>query len=376
MAGPARATRPICPMRSTIPTPASRLREVGLLFLRLGLLGFGGPAAHIALMREEVVRRRGWLSEEEFLDLVGAVNLLPGPNSTELAIHIGLRRAGLAGLCVAGAAFILPAMLLVLGAAWVYVRFGHLPAVLAGWNGAKPAVVAVVALAVLAFARTAVRPRGAWPAAGVALALALAGVAELPTLLAGGAVAFLVYQVYQAGSRTVAGVVGLDWLLWYFLKVGSVLYGSGYVLLSFLRGGLVERAHLLTESQLLDAIAVGQITPGPVFTTATFVGYLLRGVPGAVVATVGIFLPAFVLVGAGRPLVDWLRRTPGARAFLDGVNAAAVALMGLVVVQLGRSAVTSVPSVAVLAASLLLLRAGVNSAWLVAGGAVAGLLVH
>lgn len=347
------------------------MREVGLLFLRLGLLGFGGPAAHIALMREEVVRRRGWLSEAEFLDLVGAVNLLPGPNSTELAIHIGLRQAGLPGLLVAGVAFIFPATLLVLGFAWAYVRFGHLPAVLAGWNGAKPVVVAVVALAVLAFGRTAVRARGAWLAAATALALALAGAPELAALLAGGTASLL---FYQARRGTVAGVVGLDWLLWYFLKVGSVLYGSGYVLLSFLRGGLVERARLLSESQLLDAVAVGQITPGPVFTTATFVGYLLRGVPGALVATVGIFLPAFVLVGLGGPLVTWLRRTPRARAFLDGVNAAAVALMGLVVVQLGHSALTSVPALLVLLASFGLLSAGVNSAWLIAGGAVAGLL--
>jgi chromate transporter len=348
------------------------LREVGLLFLRLGLVGFGGPAVHIALMREEVVRRRDWLSEEEFLDLVGAVNLLPGPNSTELAIHIGLRRAGVPGLFVAGIAFILPAMLLVLGLAWAYQRYGHLPAVLASWNGARPAVVALVALAVIAFGRTAVQPRGAWLAAVTALALGLAGTPELMTLLVGGAV---VFSVQAKQSQRVAGVVGLDWILWYFLKVGSVLYGSGYVLLSFLRGGLVERAHLLTESQLLDAIVVGQVTPGPVFTTATFVGYLLRGLPGGLVATAGIFLPAFVLVGIGGPLVAWLRRSPGARAFLHGVNAAAVALMALVLVQLGRAAVVSPVTLGGLLASLVLLRAGVNSAWLVAGGAIGGLLL-
>jgi chromate transporter len=349
----------------------SALREVGVLFTRLGCLGFGGPPAHIALMRDEVVLRRAWLTEEEFLDLVGAVNLLPGPNSTELAIHIGRRRAGVPGLVVAGLCFILPATVMVMACAWAYVRFGRLPAVLDGWNGAKPAVLAVVGVALLGFGRAATRPRGAWAAVVVALALAVAGTPELAVLLAGGGVVLL---WRRGGGWPAATVVGLDWLLWYFLKVGSVLYGSGYVLLAFLRSGLVERGHLLTESQLLDAVAVGQLTPGPVFTAATFVGYLLRGIPGALVATGGIFLPAFVLVGVGGRLVEWLRRTPGARAFLDGVNAAAVALMALVLVQLGRGAVTSLSSLVVLVASLALLMAGVNSAWLVAGGALVGLV--
>ena len=380
-----------CPARSNIEPRASALREVARLFLKLGLVGFGGPAAHIALMRDEVVRRRGWMSDEEFLDAVGAVNLLPGPNSTELALHIGRRQAGTAGLLVAGACFILPPVALVLACAWAYVRYGRLPAVLGAWAGAQPVVVAVVAMALAGFARTALRTTPAIVAGLLALLLAALGVHELVVLLAAGllvlavrmpslprgAAAGMVALVpWLPAASPPAAVPGLGWLFLFFFKTGAVLYGSGYVLLSFLRGGLVERGGWLTEAQLLDAVAAGQLTPGPVFTTATFIGYLLHGVRGGLVATAGIFLPAFLLVGVSGAIIPWVRRSPPARAFLDGVNAGSVALMAAVTWELGRHAVTSPWLGALAAASLLLLRAGVNSSWLVAGGALAGALLR
>jgi chromate transporter len=339
-------------------------------------------------MRHEVVTRRGWLTDQEFLDLVGAVSLLPGPNSTELAIHIGRRRAGYPGLIVAGICFIVPAMVLVLGCAWAYVRFGRVPAVVGAWDGAKPVVIAVVVAALVGFGRTALHPAGTIVAAVVALGLAIAGVHELIVLVAGGLITLGFHASAWRRPATpamigVAGVAivassgtGLGWLFLYFLKIGSVLYGSGYVLLSFLRSGLVERSGLLTEGQLLDAVAVGQLTPGPVFTTATFVGYLLHGVPGGLVATLGIFLPAFLLVGASGALVPWIRRTPAAGAFLDGVNAAAVALMAAVSWTLGRGVLTGMVAGGLALISFALVMAGVNSAWLIAGGALIGLALR
>ncbi len=385
------APEPFCPARSIIEPRASALRDVARLFLKLGLVGFGGPAAHIALMRDEVVRRRGWMSDEEFLDAVGAVNLLPGPNSTELALHIGRRQAGTPGLLVAGACFILPPMALVLACAWAYVRFGRLPAVLGAWAGAQPVVVAVVAMALAGFARTALRTAPAAVAGLLALLLAVLGAHELVVLLAAGLLVLAVRMPSRArgaaagvaalvpwlpAASSAAAVPGLGWLFLFFFKTGAVLYGSGYVLLSFLRGGLVERGGWLTEAQLLDAVAAGQVTPGPVFTTATFIGYLLHGVPGGLVATAGIFLPAFLLVGVSGAIIPWLRRSPPARAFLDGVNAGSVALMAVVTWELGRHALTSPWLGALAAASLLLLRAGVNSSWLVAGGALVGALLR
>jgi chromate transporter len=363
---------------------APELWGLARLFLGLGAVGFGGPAAHIAMMEERVVRRRGWMTREEFLELVGVVNLLPGPNSTELAIHIGQRRAGVPGLLVAGVAFILPATLLVLVCAWAYVRYGAVPVVQGVWRGVQPVVVAVVAMALVDFARTGLRSVRLRAAATAALLLAVAGVNEFLVLLGGGALALGAAWRGAAASAlpwlvplavSPPGESGVPQIFLFFLRVGSVLYGSGYVLLAFLRGGLVERGGLITEAQLLDAVAVGQATPGPVFTTATFVGYLLAGVPGAVAATLGIFLPAFALVAASGPLVRWVRRTPWARAGLEGVTAASLALMAVVTWQLGRAAIDG-PVAALLAiGSALLLRAGINSALLMLAGATVGFLL-
>jgi chromate transporter len=380
------------------PPPAerrARLREVAAVFLRLGVTGFGGPAAHIALMEDELVRRRRWVPREEFLDLLGAVNLIPGPNSTELAMHLGRVRAGRAGLWLAGACFILPAMLIVMACAWAYQRWGALPALGGVLYGVKPVVLAVVAQAVWGLGRTALKHRrlavlgvlsavAAWLGARELAVLLLAGVlAALPAwrpgakgLFALPAPALLAAAGGAAGAATAAAVpVTLAGIFTFFLKIGAVLYGSGYVLLAFLRSGLVVERGWLTEAQLLDAVAVGQVTPGPVFTTATFIGWLLAGAPGAVVATAGIFLPAFLFVAVSGPLVPWLRARPAAGAFLDGVNAASLALMAVVAVQLGQAAMPDLPAGALaLGALLALVRFRVNPTWLLLAGAVAGLL--
>ncbi|WP_375771634.1 chromate efflux transporter [Archangium gephyra] len=375
------------------------LRELALLFLRLGTTAFGGPAAHIAMMEDEVVRRRKWLTREEFLDLLGAANLIPGPNSTELAIHIGHRRAGWSGLVVAGTCFILPAFLIVSAIGWVYTRFGQLPRVGHVLYGVKPVIIAVVLQAIWGLARGAAKTKLLAAVGGVCVALGFLGVNELLLLvLAGGFVTLWRLGTRKPGGGGTAppavkallpglplgGVVAataakgfsLGGLFLFFLKVGSILYGSGYVLLAFLRADLVERWGWLTEAQLLDAVAVGQVTPGPVFTTATFIGYVLGGPSGAVVATVGIFLPAFFFVAVSGPLVPRMRRSWVAGAFLDGVNVASLALMATVTWQLGRAALVDVWTVGLaLASAVLLIRYRVNSAWLVLGGAVVGLLV-
>jgi len=375
-------------------TPApGRLGEVARLFLKLGVIGFGGPAAHIALMREEVVRRRRWVSDERFLDLVGMANLIPGPTSTELSIYLGYVRAGWPGLLVGGICFIGPAVVIVLALAWLYVRYGTTPAVTSALYGITPVIIAIVAHAMWGLGRTAVKgPVSVLVGLG-ALVLALAGVNVLLLLVAGGVVVMLLQArapravglvaaltalggAGAASGQTAAGgvPVTLGTLFLTFLKIGAVLYGSGYVLLAFLRDDLVERLGWLTDRQLLDAIAVGQFTPGPVFTTATFIGYVLAGSVGALLATVAIFLPSFVFVAASRPLLPRLRRSRWAGAFLDGVNVAAVALMAAVTWQLARAAIVDGFTVALLILSgAALLAARVNSAWLIVGGAAAGL---
>ena len=369
----------------------SPLREVASVFLRLGLVAFGGPAAHIAMMREELVRRRRWVSDAAFVDLLGLTNLIPGPNSTEMAIHLGYVRAGPWGLVLGGVCFIGPAMLIVMALAWAYVRWGALPVATALLYGVKPVIIAIVLQAMWGLARTAVRGPLLAGAFVVAAALALAGVHELLVLFGAGGVAALVAPRRRAVAGAVAalawatparvmaaaaaaGGVTLGTMTLVFLKIGAVLYGSGYVLLAFLRADFVERLGWLTDRQLLDAVAVGQVTPGPVFTTATFIGFLLAGWTGAVLATVAIFLPSFVFVAASRPLLPRLRGSRRAAAFLDGVNVAALGLMAAVTWQLGRAAVVDPLTAALaLAAAVLLMRTRVNSVWLLAAGGALGL---
>jgi chromate transporter len=360
---------------------ASRLREVAFYFLRLGVTAFGGPAVHIAMMYEDVVNRRAWLTREEFLDLVGATNLIPGPNSTEMAIHIGHRRAGWPGLFAAGICFLVPPALIVAALAWAYVHFGALPAATSLLYGAKPAIIAIVAIALWSLGRTALRsPRSAFIAAAC-LAAALAGANEL-LILAGGAAlgawrpgVSAAFAALPAAALPSPAPFALPTLFGVFAKAGSVLFGSGYVLFAFIRADFVERLGWLTEAQLLDAIAVGQVTPGPLFTAATFIGYLLGGPSGAAVATAGIFLPAFFFVALSGPLVPRIRRSPLAGAMLDGVNAASLALMAAVLFTLARTALTGPLTFAIAAAAaaaLLLWRP--NPVWLLAAGAATGWL--
>jgi chromate transporter len=374
------------------PTPPTTLRELAWLFGKLGFTAFGGPAAHIAMMEDEVVRRRKWMTHERFLDLLGATNLIPGPNSTEMAIHIGHARAGWSGLFVAGACFIMPAVLIVSAIAWAYVRFGTLPALAGVLYGIKPVIIAVVIQALWGLGKAAVKTPFLAVVGALAFAASFAGLNELAVLAAGGVIvaigrgarrprasSWLPWPLLGAGT-TGATAAGASFGLWplflFFLKVGSVLFGSGYVLLAFLRSDLVDRLHWLTESQLLDAVAVGQVTPGPVFTTATFIGYILGGAPGAGLATIGIFLPAFVFVAISGPLVPRLRRSETAGAVLDGVNVASLALMAVVTLRLGRAAILDAPTALLAVASAaLLIRYRLNSAWLVLGGAAIGALV-
>ena len=393
------------PMRDRTRTESDRatdalrspVGEVARLFLKLGLIGFGGPAAHIALMEDDVVRRRRWLTREAFLDLLGATNLIPGPNSTEMAIHIGYLRAGWLGLIAGGACFILPAMMITLVLASAYTRYGRLPE--AGWilYGVKPVIIAVVVQAVWGLARRAVATPLAAATALAVLVLALRGANEVGLLFAAALGLPLIRAVATAGSaRALApgGLLGLSLaattgvspvgvaaggtallpqLALIFLKVGSILFGSGYVLLAFLRPDLVERTRWLTDPQLLDAIAVGQFTPGPVLTTATFIGYLVAGGAGAVVATVAIFLPSFVFVALSSPFIPRLRESPLAAGFLDGANSASVALMATVTWELGRAAVVDwLTGGLALVAAAVLLTTRINSAWLVVGGAAVG----
>jgi chromate transporter len=385
------------------------LAELALFFLRLGTTAFGGPAAHIAMMEDELVRRRKWSSREKFLDLLGASNLIPGPSSSELAIHIGYLRAGWMGLVVSGICFILPAAILVACIAWAYVRFGHLPAAAALLYGVKPVVVAVILQALWGLGRTAVKSGLLATAGVICVTLSFLGVNAVLILAATGATvaclhgifaahkkhraagsgAFLLFRrsvclkmtrlLPYAGTGAAATLAtGLAPGMWSmflaFMKIGSVVFGSGYVLLAFLRADLVVHRAWLTDAQLVDAVAIGQVTPGPVFTTATFIGYLLRGPVGAVVATVGIFLPAFLLVAVSGPLIPYIRRSATAGAFLDGVNVASLALMAAVSYQLGRSAIVDWLTVGLaIASAILLLRFRTNSAWLVLGGGLVGI---
>ncbi|MCC7396794.1 MAG: chromate efflux transporter [Planctomycetes bacterium] len=364
------------------------LAALAAVFLRLGATAFGGPAAHIALMHDEVVRRRRWLDERDFLDLLGAVNLIPGPNSTELAIHIGHRRGGFLGLVVAGVCFIVPAMLITAAFAAAYVRYGALPSATFVMHGIKPVVLAVVARAVLDLARRAASSDGLRLLGLLAIGASFAGVHELLVLLVAGLVVVAARRRWRLGAAglgvlwpgaapaaaaAAALAPGATGLFLVFAKIGATLFGSGYVLLAYLRADFVERLGWLTEAQLVDAVAVGQFTPGPLFTTATFVGYVVAGPLGALAATIGIFLPAFVLVLISGPLLPRLRASRAVGAFLDGVNVASLALMVVVAVQLGRAAIVDVPTAGLtVLAAVLLVRWKVNPAWLVLGGAAAG----
>ncbi|MBA2392732.1 MAG: chromate efflux transporter [Ktedonobacteraceae bacterium] len=388
-----------------------RLIEVAGLFLRLGFTAFGGPAAHIAMMRNEVVQRRKWVSDERFLDLMSIINLVPGPNSTQLAIYLGYLRAGWPGLLLAGICFISPAMLIVLALAWLYVHYGALPQVDGFLYGIKPVVVAIIAQALWGLCRSVLK--GFWPIllALIALLLYILGINSLLLLVGSGFVLVFVrwlqrYRKVRAENlikvfvpfplfdlrglasmlpasaflqmisvTLVTNPVPLLAIFFAFLKLGAIVYGSGYVLLAFLRTDLVQGLHWLTDRQLLDAISIGQFTPGPVFTTATFIGYLVGGFPGALLATLGIFLPSFAFIAIIHPLASRLRSYAWTSALLEGINSAALALMGGVLLQLGRGALLDpLTWILALIALIVLLRFKINSIWLILAGAIVGII--
>lgn len=383
-----------CSLSTEYP-PRTSLKELALLFLKIGTIGFGGPAAHIALMREEVVQKRKWVTENEFLDYLGAANLIPGPNSTELAIHIGHKQRGIPGLLVAGSCFILPAMLIVWIIAWGYQKYGGLPEVAGILSGIKPVIIAIVLQAIWGLTKTSVKSIPLGVIGALALLLSALGVDEILVLAIAGVLGILSVQVRGRSALVLIPALILSYALraaaatgadsdsaasphrvfWSFVKIGSVLYGSGYVLLAFIRAEFVEKLHWLTEAQLLDAISVGQFTPGPVFTTATFIGYIMAGSAGAILATIGIFLPAFIFVALSAPLIPRLRKSKSASGFLDGVNVASLALMVLVTWQLGHATLIDWKSFLISAiACVLLIRYKLNSVWLILAGGALGAL--
>jgi chromate transporter len=380
----------------------SSLLSIATVFLRFGGTAFGGPVVHIAMMEEELVLRLKWLSAEQFLDLVGAANLIPGPSSTEVAMYVGHLRRGTSGLLIAGISFILPAALMVAGIACIYLQYGRSPAVAGVLYGLKPVVMAIILQAVWKLAHTALKSRFLVAVSVTVATLFILGVNQIALLFGAGlgAALFHFFRDKQHKERAIlgglivscCGVIGFALsltaytpknlaysptaLFFYFLKIGSVLYGSGYVLLAFLRSDLVENYHWITSAQLLDAVAVGQLTPGPLFTTATFVGYLLGGTFGAIAATVGIFLPAFVLVAITGPIVRRMRASALAAQFLDAVNSASIALMSVVLFQLGQAALVDPLTVFLaITSALLLVRFRINSVWLMVGGAAIGMLL-
>lgn len=381
-------------------------REVASVFLRLGATAFGGPAAHVGMFRQELVVRRKWVTDEHFLDLLGAVNLIPGPNSTEMAIHLGYVRAGWPGLLAAGFCFIAPAFVMVLVIAVLYTHYGSTPTADALLYGIKPVIIAIVAQAVYGLMPTAFKAPGLWLTGIGVILLYFFGLNEVILLFGGGAayvIGMRLIERRRSGTMVLlplafnpsklmplsevlnaplllqaaqmAVPVSISTLFLSFLKIGALLYGGGYVLLAFLRGDFVDAYGWITNQQLLDAVAVGQFTPGPLFTTATFVGYLIAGFPGAVVATIGIFLPSFIFVAITNPIIPKMRQSKLFSAFLDGVNAAAVALMAAVTVELGADALVDPLTIGLAVAALvLLIRFKINATWLIVAGGVIGLV--
>lgn len=378
-------THSLITMRNPSPKSHGTVAEVARLFLTLGVLGFGGPAAHIAMMRDEVVRKRSWVSDDEFLEYVGITNLIPGPNSTELAIHLGKKRAGATGLVVAGMSFIVPAVAIVSLLAWIYEAYGTRPEVFDVRYGVLPVIIAIVAHAVLGLGRATLKSTINTVVVVIAFIAFILDVHELVILLASGVFTALWTnrnRIFRQGLSVVAVPLILQaavpvtrWRLFAtFLEIGSVLYGSGYVLLAFLQRHLVDDLGWLTSQQLLDSIAIGQVTPGPVFTTATFIGWQVDGILGAAISTIGIFLPSFVFVAGLSWIVPWMRSHSVAQSFLTGVTTASLGLMAGVLVDLANIALTDMFTVVVaMVAVLYLLRTKWNSAWLIAGGVAIGI---
>jgi chromate transporter len=383
-------------------TDLKKLTELAQVFSKLGILGFGGPAVHIAMMEEEVVTRRQWLTRSQFLDLLGATNLIPGPNSTEMAIHLGYSYGGWLGLWVAGSCFILPAVLVTTVFAWLYLTWGNLPALGPMLTGIKPAILIVILAALWRLGQKAFKDRKLIWIALFVIVLVLTGTPEAIALFGGGILGMLwlvskqdpnnsqrtlpiLLLALSTTSKTAAISPTLLKLGLFFLKVGSILFGSGYVLFAFLEGDLVNRYGWLTSQQLLDAIAVGQFTPGPILSTATFIGYLILGIPGAIVATLGIFLPSFFFVVISHPFIAKIRQSKWASAFLDAVNASSVALIAVVALKLAQTSLFPVSGglsgnffafFIAISASIAVFRYRINNGWIVVGSGILGWLFY
>jgi chromate transporter len=368
----------------------SKLKEVAQVFFRMGIYAFGGPAAHIAMMEEEIVKKRKWMNRQHFLDLVGATNLIPGPNSTEMTMHCGHERAGVAGLFVAGITFIFPAVLITAVMAWLYVTYGELPAIAPFFIGIKPAVIALIVSSVYTLGKKALKGWELGAIGAIALIASLTGINEIFALLGAGLIGAFYFLIKNKQSitpviafpffvlPTISGTVAISTtkIFWTFLKVGSVLYGSGMVLFAYLDAELVSKGYLL-QQQLIDAIAVGQFTPGPVLSTATFVGYQLGGFAGAIAATIGIFLPSFLLVWLLNPLVPKMRKSKLIGYFLDSVNIASVAVIAAIAIKMGMEVIVNWQAIVVLGLGLFFTFGPkkLNAMWLVLGGSVVGYLL-
>lgn len=355
-----------------------RIKELIKLFLKLGIIGFGGPAVHIAMMEEEVVRKRKWMSHQHFLDLVGATNLIPGPNSTEMTMHIGHERAGTKGLIIAGLCFILPAVLITAIFAWAYAEYGHLPDVQPFLYGITPAIISVIFVTMINLGRKAVKSVQLALIGILCAVVVLFGINEIYVLFGAGLIGIL---LYISKRKTINGFLPVllipSWKIFLlFLKIGSILYGSGYVLFAFLDAELVAKG-LLTKQQLIDAIAVGQFTPGPVFSSATFIGYQLGGMPGAIAATIGIFLPSFLFVALLNPLIPKLRSSKIMSAFLDTVNVASIAIIVSILIEMGRATLLDWKTIliAVLSFIVTYFFKKLNTAFIVIGGSLLGYLL-
>lgn len=349
--------------------------EIFKVFAKLGIFAFGGPAAHVAMMEDEIVTKRKWMTKERFIDMYGFTSLIPGPNSTEMAILMGYHRGGMIGLIIAGLSFILPAVLIVLAFAFIYVNYGSIPVVAGLFDGVKPVILAIVLQALYRLSKSVLSSFEKGLIFGAILALSFFGFSEIPLILIGASIYFIIKKLPKNKSFVVEP---MSWVLVFlvFLKIGSVLYGSGYVLLSFLETEFVLRYGAITSQTLLDAVAVGQFTPGPVFTTATFIGYVIAGFPGAIAATIGIFLPSFLLVGFVFPWFEKLRKNPILSIVLDGVNVASIALMAAVTIKLGIATIVSWQSAIIFFVSAgLLIKTKINSTWLILAGAIIGILL-
>lgn len=370
----------------------SNLKEIATLFLKLGIIGFGGPTVHIAMMQEEVVTKKKWLSEQHFLDLIGATNLIPGPNSTEMAIHIGHERAGWKGLIVAGLCFILPAVLITGFLGWLYKEYGQLPELKPFLYGIKPAIIAIILSAILPLAKKSLKTVSLAIMGSVVLLLSLLRYNEITLLFGSGLFALFLFKLKNSSSKSktnswfplaffqvskTALVTSTNLNLFLiFLKIGAILYGSGYVLFAFLDAELVSKG-LLTRTQLIDAIAVGQFTPGPVFSSVTFVGYQINGISGAIVATVGIFLPSFLFVALLNPLVKKMRNSKPFSVFLDAVNVASIAVIIAICFQMGIEVITDWRTILIAVLSILITFnfSKINSALIVLGGSLLGYIL-